>query len=205
MARAAGHEGLILLLFVMLAACAAGGEPGNVRSPGEAERTVETIRSSEPPSETTGPPAQPQSGKTRPQKKGKAGGLNVEQLASEAPGQGPKRPRVLLASSASELSRTADVRVSDAGEGIYLAAFWGEKPTGGYSLEIRSARATGNRVAVRVSLREPPPDAMVIQTLTHPYAVAVVRDADPAEEKFVLEDQRGRGLDWPVRSARSGG
>jgi len=210
MTRAAAHAGLTLLSSMMLAACvtacaagdsgSSGDEPEAARSPETTERPVETTR----PSKKTHPERiRPK--ETRPGKRGKAGDLNVEQLTSEAPGQGPKRPRVLMASSASDLSRRAGVKVADTGEGTYLAAFWGEKPTGGYSLEIRSARAAGNRVTIRLALREPPPDAMLTQALTYPYAAAVIRNEDLTERDFLLKDQRGRELDWPVRSLGAGG
>ena len=125
--------------------------------------------------------------------------MNVEQLASQASGQGRKRPQVLLASSASALSQAVGVGVSDAGEGTYLVAFWGEKPTGGYSVEITSVRSDGDRVGVQLSLKDPPPDAMVTQALTYPYVTAVVRNADLTDKEVVLKDQGGRELGWPVR------
>ena len=125
--------------------------------------------------------------------------MNVEQLASQASGQGQKRPQVLLASSASALSQAVGVGVSDAGEGTYLVAFWGEKPTGGYSVEITSVRSDGDRVGVQLSLKDPPPDAMVTQALTYPYVTAVVRNADLTDKEVVLKDQGGRELGWPVR------
>ena len=125
--------------------------------------------------------------------------LRVERISSGAPGEGPEEPRVIVAPSAAALSEAIGASVSDSGEGAYLAAYWGEKSTGGYSLEVRSARLEGDRVAVRLILEEPPPDAVVTQALTYPYAVAVVRDLDPGGMEFSLTDQSGRALGWPVR------
>jgi PrcB C-terminal len=125
--------------------------------------------------------------------------LRVERISSGAPGEGPEEPRVIVAPSAAALSEAIGASVSDSGEGAYLAAFWGEKSTGGYSLEVRSARLEGDRVTVRLILEEPPPDAVVTQALTYPYAVAVVRDLDPGGIEFSLTDQSGRALGWPVR------
>jgi hypothetical protein len=127
--------------------------------------------------------------------------LPVEQVSSDAPGQGPERQRVILASSADALSREIGAEVPDSGEGTYLATYWGQKPTGGYSLAVRSARLEGDVVTVRLALEEPPPDAMVTQALTYPYAVAVVRDLDPDDKRFAFVDGDGRELDWPVRRA----
>ena len=126
--------------------------------------------------------------------------LRVVQISSEAPGEGPQGPRVILAPSAATLERKTGASVSpDSGEGTYLAAYWGEKPTGGYSLGARSARLEGDRVTVRLALQEPPPDAIVTQALTYPYVVAVVRGLDPEGKDFLFVDQGGRRLDWPLR------
>ena len=126
--------------------------------------------------------------------------LRVEGISSEAPGQGPQEPRVILSPSAAALSRETGASISsNSGEGTYLAAYWGEKPTGGYSLAARSARLEGDRVTVRLALEEPAPDAIVTQALTYPYVVAVVRGLDPGGKDFFFVDQRGRRLDWPVR------
>jgi hypothetical protein len=127
--------------------------------------------------------------------------LRVERISSGAPGQGPGQPRVVVAPSAAALSEAIDANIPDSGNGTYLAAYWGRKPTGGYSLAVKSARLAGDRVTVELALREPPPDAIVTQALTYPYAVAVVRDLDPQGKQFSFTDQNGRGLDWPVRLA----
>jgi len=125
--------------------------------------------------------------------------LRVGRVSSGAPGQGPEEPRVIVAPSAAALSEAVGANVSDSGEGTYLAAYWGERPTGGYSLAVESARLEGERVTVRLVLEKPPRDAVVTQALTYPYAVAVVRDLDPRGMDFSLTDQRGRALGWPVR------
>ncbi|MBA3424058.1 MAG: protease complex subunit PrcB family protein [Rubrobacter sp.] len=194
MARSAVSCAGLILLYMMLAACAAGGSG----SPGDESGTTHSSENTRAPSETTGRQEETHLEKSRPEKPGKAGSLNVEQLTSEAPGQGPKRPRILLASSASGLSRSAGTTVPDAGEGTYLAVFRGEKPTGGYSVEITSARVEGDRVTIRISLKDPPSDAMVTQALTYPYATAVIRNESLASKELLLEDQDGRKLDWKV-------
>ena len=126
--------------------------------------------------------------------------LRIERISSGAPGQGSQNPRVIAAPSASALSKELGASVPpDSGEGIYLISYWGEKPTGGYSLAVESARLEGDRLMIRLRLEEPPPDAMVTQALNYPYAAAVVRDASLQEKEFSFVDQDGRKLDWPVR------
>jgi hypothetical protein len=125
--------------------------------------------------------------------------LRVERISSDAQGQGPQQPRAVVAPSAAELSGAIDANVPDSGSGTYLAAYWGEKPTGGYSMSVRSARLKGDRVTVRLALKEPPRDAILTQALTYPYAVAVIRELDPGGKDFSFVDENGRELGWPVR------
>ncbi|MGH3148227.1 MAG: protease complex subunit PrcB family protein [Rubrobacter sp.] len=138
------------------------------------------------PSETDIPPDEPHD-------------LRVEELSSKAQGQGPQRPGVILAPSAQSLSGELGVEIPDSGEGTYLISYWGEKPTGGYSLGVDSARLEGDRITVRLTLEEPPSGALQTQALTYPQAVAVVRDLDPAGKKFSFVDRDGRNLGWQVR------
>ena len=129
--------------------------------------------------------------------------LPLKQISSGEPGQGPERPQVVLAPSAEALSAEIGGNVPRSGEGMYLAVYWGRKPTGGYSLAVKSARLEGKAVTVTLALREPPPDAMVTQALTYPYAVAVLGDPDPEGKRFSFVDGEGEKLDWEVR--RTGG
>jgi hypothetical protein len=125
--------------------------------------------------------------------------LRVERISSDAPGQGPRQPQAVVATSAAALSGEVGANVPDSGSGTFLAAYWGEKPTGGYSMSVRSARLEGSRVTVRLALREPPRDAILTQALTYPYAVAVIRELDPGGKHFSFVDENGRALGWPVR------
>ncbi|HEX6711679.1 MAG TPA: protease complex subunit PrcB family protein [Rubrobacter sp.] len=126
--------------------------------------------------------------------------LRVERISSGAPGQGPQSPRVVVAASASALSKEFGASVPpDSGEGVYLISYWGEKPTGGYSLAVKSARLEGDQLTIRLRLKEPPPDAMVTQALTYPYAAVVVRDVRLQGKDLSFVDQHGRKLGWPVR------
>jgi hypothetical protein len=125
--------------------------------------------------------------------------LRVQRISSDAPGQGPRQPRVVVAPSAAALSGAVGANVPDSGSGTYLAAYWGEKPTGGYSMSVRSARLEGSRVTVRLALKEPPRDAVLTQALTYPYAVAVIRGLSPGGKDFSFVEENGRELGWPVR------
>jgi hypothetical protein len=165
------RAGTIVLLLLLAAGCSAGND-----SEPPADNPSETTEASEAPRE-----------------------LRVERISSGAPGQGSKQPRVILAPSAAALSRAIGAKIPESGEGTYLAAYWGEKPTGGYSLAVESARLEGDRVTVRLALREPPRDAIVTQALTYPYAVAVVRGPDLQGKDFSFVDQDGQELGWPVR------
>ena len=161
----------LMVFLVLLAGCSAGtGSESSADGPSESPESSEEPRD-----------------------------LNVERVSSGAPGQGPRQPRVILAPSARDLFGATRTSVPDSGSGVYLAAYWGEKPTGGYSMAVESAHLKRNTVTVRLALREPPRDAILTQALTYPYAVAVVRDLDARGKDFSFVDEEGRELDWPVR------
>jgi hypothetical protein len=125
--------------------------------------------------------------------------LRVERVASGPPGEGPGNPRVVLAPSAEALSEDLGAQIRDAGEGTYTVVYGGQRPTGGYSVGVAGARVEGNRVTVRVSLEDPPPDAIVTQSLTYPYEVSVLRGLAPVGKSFSFVDEAGREIGWPVR------
>jgi hypothetical protein len=176
----------LLLMFVLAVGCYGNGGSGEPDAEDPASETTAGR-----PAETTGQGTTAQ----------EVDGLVVEQLLSGAPGSGPKRPRVVMASSAAALFERTGLEVPDSGGGTYLAAFWGRKPTGGFAIGADSARREGDEVVVRLKLEKPPEDAFVTQALTYPYAVAVVRGLDPAGREFVFVDGEDRELGWPVRMA----
>ncbi len=127
--------------------------------------------------------------------------LRVERVAAGAPGEGPPRPRVVVAPSAEALSEEFGAEIRGSGEGTYLLAHRGEQPTGGYSVGVARARVEGDRVIVRLSLEDPPPDAMVTQSLTYPYEISLLRGLSPEGKSFSFVNGNGEKLDWPVRRA----
>jgi hypothetical protein len=62
----------------------------------------------------------------------------------------------MLAPLAADLSGEVDAKIPDSGRGTYLGAYSGERPTGGYSVNVAGARIEGGRVALRLPLRGPP-------------------------------------------------
>ena len=183
------HVTILLISLLLAAGCSGGGEEDG----GGTE-------SADSPSETTGDST---GGDTAPlpettQEAGMAGDVPLEQIAAGS--NGLQQPQVVVAPSADALSETTGVQVPDAGEGTYLAVFWGEKPTGGYTVEVLSARTEGSRIIVQLALQKPPPDAMVSQALTYPYAAAVLRNVDPGEKEFVFVTGNGREIGWSVRN-----
>lgn len=175
-------------LLLLVVVCAAGLAVGCAARDGGSSATEPTDATDALP-ETTGV--------------GEPDNLSVEQLTqrpfSDAPGR-PEQPMVVLAPSAAALSGELGQDVPDSGEGTYLAALWGEKATGGYTIAVEGARIEEESVVVRLALEEPPPDAMVTQAFTYPYTVAVIQGLDPAGKRFSFVDEDGQELDWPVRS-----
>lgn len=172
---------VMLVPLLLSVGCMGGGSSG---APDSGTGTTETVPETNSPPETTGET-------TAPDK------VQLEQISSGT--DGLKRPRVVVARSAGALSEATGVEVPDSGEGTYLAAFWGEKPTGGFTVDFLGVRRVEDRLEIRLALKKPPPDAVVTQALTYPYAAAVIRDGVPDDAGFALVTQGGRQLDWPVR------
>lgn len=62
-------------------------------------------------------------------------------------------------------------------EGIlYLLVTYGEKPTGGFEVEITNIVVRDEKVEVTVEFTEPGEDDMVTQALTYPYDLAMLED-----------------------------
>ena len=203
--------GLTMTLLFLAAGCAGssgggngGGENGgNAGSSAAANAQFETTEANATTgervnSETTGDTVEGTTGSSGTTDLSRTGDIQVEQLSSGA--MGPEQRQILIATSAQDLAAATGVEVPDAGEGTYVMVAWGEKPTGGYTVDIDSASVEGVRVTVNVALEDPPPDAMVAQAITYPYAVAFLPGVDPGEKEFVFVTQNGREIGWPVRS-----
>jgi hypothetical protein len=55
------------------------------------------------------------------------------------------------------------------GDTLYLLVTYGEKPTGGYAVEIGEIVVADGKISVPVMFRKPAPGEMVTQALTYPY------------------------------------
>ncbi len=135
--------------------------------------------------------------------------LEVRRIDSGSLGQGAAEPRAVVATSSETLSAAANLPIRGAestaaadidGEEAYIAIFWGRKNTGGYAIEVESAKLEGDRVEISVSRTSPSEGAIVSQALTYPYAVAVLENLDPSNKEFILTDDTGRELEWPVET-----
>jgi hypothetical protein len=67
----------------------------------------------------------------------------------------------------------------------YFVVFitYGEQPSAGYFIQVRSVLRREDTVAIRTLLKEPPQDSMQAQTLTHPYVFVEI----PREEFMRIE------------------
>lgn len=64
--------------------------------------------------------------------------------------------------------------VVDFGQSRVVAFFWGQKPTGGFSIQLLSTRVVDSTLRVELRLSSPAPDAMVTQALTSPFLMLEV-------------------------------
>lgn len=61
---------------------------------------------------------------------------------------------------------------------LYLLVTYGERPTGGYDVEITDIAMQDDKVVVTAEFTEPAEDEMVTQALTYPYDLAMIEDPD---------------------------
>ncbi|MGM0651916.1 MAG: protease complex subunit PrcB family protein [Bacillota bacterium] len=59
---------------------------------------------------------------------------------------------------------------------LYILVTYGEKPTGGYDVEITEIVLQDEKVVVTAEFIEPAEDEMVTQALTYPYDLAMIED-----------------------------
>ncbi len=92
-----------------------------------------------------------------------------------------------------------------------MVAYQGQKPTGGYSIEITDIKRTGTVLAVTVSERRPASGSFTTQALTSPFVAvsiprppsgATVRFADEGGAKVSPPQERNRNVRPRARGAR---
>jgi len=59
---------------------------------------------------------------------------------------------------------------------LYMLVTYGEKPTGGFEVEITGIEQKDDKIVVTVDFSEPGKDDMVTQALTYPYDLAMMDD-----------------------------
>ncbi len=72
---------------------------------------------------------------------------------------------------------------------LYILVTYGEKPTGGYNVEIEKIEKQGSTLEVTAKFTEPGEDEMVTQALTYPYDLAVVEETDVEVEFQATGDE----------------
>jgi hypothetical protein len=73
-------------------------------------------------------------------------------------------------------------RVANEPGGTLVSIFAGQKPTGGYSVEITGVDRVANTCVVRYRIEGPGPDAIVPQVLTYPDVTVRISPACPDVE-----------------------
>jgi len=73
------------------------------------------------------------------------------------------------------------------GEDLYIAFGFGERPTGGYSIQIAAVKDMGSRIIVEAHLIAPKAGEVVSQSVSYPYMVLKTKDTS-AEIQFRLKD-----------------
>lgn len=61
---------------------------------------------------------------------------------------------------------------------MYIYIGWGEKPTGGYNVEVSEVNKRSGELIVTATFRAPTPGQMVIQMITHPFDLIAIEKKD---------------------------
>jgi len=75
-----------------------------------------------------------------------------------------------------------------------VAAFMGEKPTGGFLIEVREVTRRGRQVRVAVRQQEPGPHDVVTMVITYPGHIVAVKRPPAGPYTVVFTDPDGREL-----------
>jgi outer membrane receptor protein involved in Fe transport len=97
----------------------------------------------------------------------------------------PERPQAVAVKSADEYAAKWEQTVGGgtppqvdfAGDSVVILLA-GSRPTGGYSVEVRGARLEGRTLVIDAAVKGPPPDSMVTQAFTSPFAAIAVNTKD---------------------------
>ncbi len=87
-----------------------------------------------------------------------------------------------------ELKEIKGVHRLDKGDYTYILVSEGEKPSGGYDLEINSATASNDTIKVEAVFTSPQPDAMTITIITYPSELIRIKQ-DTRDVELVMEEK----------------
>ncbi len=156
---------MLMALLLLMTACGINSAPDNGVSP---EEPVGEDPEFEGPEETPGEDGEEQTG-------------NDEIIDPADPDQFPADIKAWI-----ELSREKFQAQTRKDNGLlYILVTYGEKPTGGYAVEITGVEEKSDKLVVTVKFTEPGPDDIVTQALTYPYDLMVIDDPDLPSVEFV--------------------
>lgn len=82
----------------------------------------------------------------------------------------------------------------DFNEEFVIGLFLGEKPTGGYSVQVEEVEYRTGQLVLKVHIVEPPPKAAVVMVLTYPgVIISIKRDHLPDQVAKVVVIDKGTG------------
>jgi hypothetical protein len=142
--------------------------------------------------------------------------LRVRTIASGQRASAGGTDGVWLARSDAELRESVAARIQgfvvppepaqpaiDFAREVVVGAVLGQRPTGGYTVEVVAGRVSGTTLEVTLREVKPPPDAMTIQMLTTPWTLAAVDLGGARVDRVVGRDEQGNA--WTPRSTTTGG
>lgn len=85
--------------------------------------------------------------------------------------------------------KTPGIRFKNVDNKTYIQICAGEKPTGGYSIELESVTMVApGSIYLTAQVISPPPDMMVTQALTYPYILIEIEDAEISTVDGIIND-----------------
>ena len=114
--------------------------------------------------------------------------IPFQNIKEEVPSVFFENREAFLINSAAEYEEVFDEETNiDFNEYSIVAVFSGQKPTGGYNVEITGITETTNRIKIDVLETTPGEDCIVIQVITFPYDVVLIESIEKTPE-FVFEE-----------------
>jgi hypothetical protein len=136
-----------------------------------------------------------------PTQPAQSGNVPFEMVAEGAPFVGTGQALFAIAMRGDDPNRNVPNDLPDDGKialknslstsdaSLYLVIYGGRQPSSGYAIRINSVTMRGNQLVVNYTLDKPKPGQGAATVMTHPFAIARVRNVALPADAVVFEQQ----------------